>query len=140
MPKGELFINGVDAYEEYGISMQASGLSALMTPPPLKDMIENKNRQEHGKRVVTTNPKIDERELSLPIHIKAASKESFLQKYGKFCEVLAKGVLDIRTVYQPNVVYRTLYQSCTQFSEYRLGLAKFTLKLNEPNPNNRNVD
>ena len=139
MPTGELFINGIDAYEEYGVSMQSSGLSALMTPPPLKEMIENKSRQEHGKRVVNQNPKIDERELSLPIHITARSKEDFLEKYGKFCEVLAKGTLELKTSYQPNIVYRTIYQSCSQFSEYRLGLAKFTLRLNEPNPNNRSV-
>lgn len=140
MPKGELFINGVDAYEEYGISMQSGGLSALMTPPPNKDLIENKSRLEHGKRAVNVNPRIDERELTLPIHITARSKESFIDKYNKFCKVLANGRLDITTVYQPNVVYKTIYQSCSQFSEYRLGLAKFNLRLNEPNPANRNVE
>lgn len=139
MPTGELFINGIDAYEEYGVSMQSSGLSALMTPPPLKEIIENKSRQEHGKRVVISDTKIDERELSLPIHITARSKEDFLEKYGKFCDVLTKGTLELKTSYQPNIVYRTIYQSCSQFSEYRLGLAKFTLRLNEPNPNNRSV-
>ena len=140
MPKGELFINGLDAYEEYGVSMQSSGLSALMTPPPNKEMIENKSRQEHGKRIVYNNPKIDERELTLPIHITASTRNDFFMKYEKFCNVLAQGRLDISTSYQPNVVYRTIYQSCTQFAEYRLGLAKFTLKLNEPNPMNRIVE
>lgn len=137
MPKGELFINGVDAYTEYGVSMQSSGLSALMTPPPNKEVIENKSRQEHGKRVINSNPKIDERDLTLPIHITAKSKEDFLTKYGKFCEVLATGSLEISTSYQSEVVYRTIYLSCSQFAEYRLGLAKFTLRLNEPNPSNR---
>ena len=140
MPKGELFINGVDAYEEYGISMQSSGLSALMAPPPNKEVIENKSRQEHGKRIVNNNPKVDEREITLPIHITARTRYDFFSKYEKFCNVLAQGKLDISTTYQPNVVYRTIYQSCTQFAEYRLGLAKFTLKLNEPNPMNRIVE
>ena len=140
MPKGELFINGVDAYTEYGISMDSSVLSALMTPSPNKEYIENKSRQEHGKRVVNVSPKIDERDLSLSLHIKASSKDDFMEKYGKFCLVLANGKLDIKTRFQPNVVYRTNYISCTQFSEYRLGLAKFTLKLNEPNPANRNEE
>lgn len=139
MAKGELFINGVDAYEEYGISLQSSGLSALMTPPQNKEYIENKSRQEHGKRVVVDNHKIDEREITIQFNMKATTKEKFLAQYSKFCQVLAQGKLDISTPYQPNVVYRTIYLSCTQFSEYRLGLAKFALKLNEPNPTNRDA-
>lgn len=139
MPRGELFINGVDAFLEYGMSLESSGLSALMTPPPNKELIENKSRQEHGKRVVNANHKIDERELSLPFHIKATSREDFIEKYGKLCQMLSKGKIDITTAYQPNVVYRTIYQNCSQFTEYRLGLAKFTLRLNEPNPTNRNA-
>ena len=138
MPKGELFINGLDAYLEYGLSLESSGLSALMTPPPNKEYIENKSRLEHGKRVVPANPKVDEREVNIICHIKASSKEKFLSQYSKLCEVFAAGKLDISTSYQPNVVYRMIYQSCSQFTEYRLGLAKFTLRLNEPNPTNRN--
>lgn len=139
MPQGELYINGLDAYTEYGLSMESSGLSALMAPPPNKEYIENKSRQEHGKRVVVSNPMIDERELNLPVHIKADTRESFLEKYAKLCNVLANGKIEIKTIYEPSKVYRTNYISCTQFSEYRMGLAKFTLKLNEPNPTNRNV-
>ena len=139
MPTGELFINGIDAYTEYGISMESSALSVLMTPPPNKEYMENKSRQEHGKRVVNSNPKVEERDLSLAIHLKARSKDDFIEKYSKFCDVLAGGELDIRTKYEPHKVYRTYYVNCTQFTEYRMGLAKFTLKLNEPNPMNRNM-
>ena len=38
----------------------------------------------------------------------------------------------------PNIVYRTIYISCNQFSQFMQGIGKFVLKLNEPNPNNRN--
>ena len=54
---GELFINGKDAYTTWGISMDDTSLSALMTPAPNKDLVENKSRLEHGKRVITDNPK-----------------------------------------------------------------------------------
>lgn len=140
MPKGELYINGVDVYEEYGVSMESSGLSALMTPPPNKEVIENKSRQEHGKRIVNSNPKVDERELSLPIHLKASGRDDFLSKYAKFCSLLSQGNLEIKTGYQPDIVYRCIYLNCSQFAEYRLGLAKFTLRLNEPNPANRSIE
>ena len=137
MPKGELFINGKDAYIEYGLSMQTSGLSSLMTPVPNKEYIQNKSRQEHGKRVIVSDPKLDERDLSLSVHITSKTKEDFLSKYSRFCDVLAKGSIEISTVYQPDIVYRMNYVSCSQFSEFRLGIAKFTLRLNEPNPANR---
>lgn len=140
MPKGELFINGVDAFLEYGMSLESSGLSALMTPPPNKELIENKSRQEHGKRVLGNNSKIDERDVSLPFHLTAINRDEFAEKYSKLCQLLANGRLDINTKYEPNKVYRMNYISCTQFAEYRMGLAKFTLKLNEPNPINRNVE
>lgn len=47
--KEELFINGKDAYVEWGISMDNTSLSALMTPAPNKAFIESESRLEHGK-------------------------------------------------------------------------------------------
>jgi hypothetical protein len=49
--EGEFYINDKDAYTTWGISMDTSSLSALMTPPPMKEFIENKSRLENGKRV-----------------------------------------------------------------------------------------
>lgn len=138
MPRGELFINNKDAYDTWGISMDSSALSALMTPPMQKELIENKSRLEHGKRVVKANPKVDERTLTLAINLTAPSEDAFFSRYGSFCEELAKGTLDIRTKYQPDVVYRTLYLSCTQFTQLMRGIAKFSLKVCEYNPSAEN--
>lgn len=138
MPIGELYINGVDAYEEYGLSMESSALSALMTPPPNKEYIENKSRNEHGKKVVNVEPRVDERDLNLPVHIVASSRSEFLSKYSRLCEVFANGSINISTSYQSDKVYRCNYISCSQFAEYRQKMAKFTLRLNEPNPYDRN--
>ena len=65
---GELFINGKDAYTTWGLSMDETSLSALMTPAPNKELIENKSRLGHGKRVIISNPKKDERNLTLQIN------------------------------------------------------------------------
>lgn len=136
---GELFINGKDAYIEWGISMDDTALSTLMTPAPKKEFVENKSRLEHGKRVVAANPKIDERSLTFQVHLTASNPVQFFSRYQSFCEELATGVLDIKTKYQPNVIYRTTYQSCSQFSQFMQGIGKFVLKLNEPNPANRTL-
>lgn len=125
---------------EWGISMDASSLSALMTPAPNKELIENKSRLEHGKRVVTSNPKKDERDLTLTINLTARNETQFFERYTRFCEELETGVLNISTRYQPGIVYRTIYLSCVQFTQFMRGIASFSLKLNEPNPKDRNTD
>lgn len=139
MPEGELYINDKDAYITWGISMDTTSLSSLMTPPPNKEYIENKSRLEHGKRAFNHNPRIDERNIILTFNLTAKTEEQFFSRYSKFCEELATGFLNIKTKYQPDVIYRTIYISCSQFTQFMRGIGKFSLKLNEPNPSNRNI-
>ena len=138
MLKGQLYINGKDAYLTWGIFLDETALSALMTPAPNKEFISNKYRSKDGKSVIKHNPRLDEREITLPFNMTAKDSDTFLTNYAKFCEeVLAKGVLVIRTRFQPNVWYRCIYLSCTQFSQCIREMAKFSLKLNEPDPSDR---
>lgn len=138
MIKGQLYINGVDAYTTYGVFMDDTALSTLMTPAPNKEFISNKYRAKDGKTVIRHNPRLDEREITVGFHMTAKTEETFLTNYAKFCEdVLAKGELLIHTSFQPTVWYRCIYLSCTQFSQYRRELASFSLKLNEPDPSDR---
>lgn len=138
MLKGQLLINGKDAYTEYGIFMDDTALSTLMTPAPNKEFISNKYRSKDGKSVIRHNPRLDEREITVSINMSAKTPDEFLANYGKFCEeVLATGQVTIHTSFQPTVWYRCVYLSCTQFSEFMRELAKFSLKLNEPDPTDR---
>lgn len=134
---GELTINGKDAFTEWGISLDETALSALMMPAPNKPLIENKSRLEHGKSVITDNLRFDERNITLQINLTASNKNQFFTRYNSFCAELAKGVLEIKTKYQPGVVYKTIYQSCSQFSQFMQGIGKFSLKLCEPDPSDR---
>lgn len=138
MPNGKLTINGKDAYTTWGIFLDTNALSALMTPAPNKEFISNKYRAKDGKRVIKHNPRLDEREITLPFNMTAKSEEDFLANYWDFCnDVLAHGELVIHTSYLPNVWFRCIYLSCTQFSQFMREMAKFTLKLNEPDPTDR---
>lgn len=136
---GELYINGKDAYTTWGISMDDTALSTLMTPAPNKEFIENKSRLQDGKQVVSVNPKADERSLTLQINLTAKDEAQFFARYVLFCKELETGVLNIRTKYQPDITYKTIYLSCSQFSQFMRGIGKFSLKLNEPNPKDRAV-
>lgn len=130
----------VDAYLQWGVSLTESSLSALMTPAPNKQPVENKSRLQHGKRVITdpTLVRKDERDVNLEMHITASGTEDFWDKYGRFCsEVLDYGFMELKCAYRPTLVFRMTYESCTQFSEFMEEIAKFTLRLNEPNPADR---
>lgn len=133
-------INGYDAYTRWGISLSDGAISALMTPAPMKERLSNDVRVEHGSRTTNQSPKLASRDVTLEMHLSASSRSDFFTKYASFCDELATGALNIKTAFQPSVTYRMLYVSCTQFTAFVNGLAKFSLKLTEPNPSNRSTE
>lgn len=145
MPKGQLYIRTskdgqfVDAYDVYGMSLDQSALSTLMTPVANKEYIKNSSRLEDGSRVVKPSmPKKEERTFTITFNITAKDENEFMSRYAKICdEILAVGYIELKTSFQKNVVYKTYYQSCTQFSQFRQSIGKFSIKLNEPNPSDR---
>lgn len=137
MPRGELYINGKDAFTTWGVSLNKSGLSALIAPVPLKSAIENASAIENGKRVVRDKRPKDERTLSLGLNLSADTEAEFWSKYSSFCEELSGGRVDIETSFLSGTVYHCDYISCQSFSEYQRGIASFVLRLSEPNPAKR---
>lgn len=140
--KGELYFkrgdDWVDAYDAYGVSLESEGMSKLMTPAPHKEPVQNKNVAMHGTSIEGGVGYKDVRTLSVPMHLVAVSRDEFLSRYALFCaEILDAGWIHVRTKYQRGVVYHLRYVDCQPFSEYNMKLAKFTLSLEEPNPNNR---
>ena len=137
---GDVTINNIDAFERYGINLEDGALSALMTPPPMKEFIESRSRLKHGKTVIAKVPKYDDREITLPFHLIAKSKAEFFTKYNLFCEeVLVNGKFELKTKFQPDVVYRLVYLSCTQFRQFIREMAVFSLKVSEPDPTDRAI-
>lgn len=86
--KGELYINGKDAYETWGMSLSDTSLSALLTPPPNKDYIESKSRLKHGKSVILDNVKVDERDVTLQVHFTAKNESSSSRGTPRFAKNL----------------------------------------------------
>ena len=134
---GELFINGKDAFLTWGVSLTDDAISSILTPPPNKAFITNSSRREHGSRVVVNDPKVDERDLTILLNMSAPSRALFFDRYKSFCQELKKGELVFKLSYQPEVSYTFIYKNCQQFGQYRLGMAKFLLKLTEYNPEDR---
>ena len=136
----QLFINEVDAFAAWGISMDTQALSALMTPAPQKQVISVNSRLQHGARVINNTPRVDARDITLTLYMHADTEQKFMQNYGSFCDnVLAKGAFTVRTCYQPETLYKLQYVSCTQFTQYLRSMAKLSLRCTEPNPKDRSM-
>lgn len=138
---GEVFINDLDAFENWGISFTDKSISTLMEPEPLKNPVENKSTTRDGKQIRKEDlPKVDERDLTLAVQLYARNRTELFSRLKSFKTELKKRRIVIRTKYEPGVYYRCDYQSCTQYTSFHRGLATFSLKLNEPNPNNRDKE
>lgn len=138
---GDLFINGRDAYETWGLCMTDASMGQLRTPPALKEMVSNTSRLLHGTQYVESQTvKIAERRLTLTIFFTAKTEQEFNTKYESFVAELKTGKINITTHHQPTVEYKTRYLSCNQYTEFMQGIAKFVLNLTEPDPSDRELN
>lgn len=135
-----VYINRKDAKEAWGVVLDSSAISALLAPPPMKEYIGNGSRLEHGRRVIVSNAKVDKRDVTLTLSMYACDETAFWSRYNAFCTELEKAFLEIELGDFPGVIYKCVYKSCSQFTQYNGRLAKFSLKLEEPNPKNRTND
>lgn len=137
--KGKCWINKKDAYAFWGVILSDSASNALRTPASMKENVENKSRLEHGKRVIygSDTARVDERDLTLVIYIRASNQAQFDSRFDSFIEELQKGRIEIETAERPGIVYRLDYNSASQFSQFNGRLGKLTLRVNEPNPKDR---
>ena len=145
---GEVFLHddlgGIVDISTFGVMLSETAMSLLVCPPPVKSLVENKSALEGGKRVIHPKDKygnyiahFDERDISLEIFIFANNLDDMYERLIAFTSKLVSAPIVMTTSHQPNVYYRMEYNSCPQFSDFNGRLGKFTLKLNEPNPENR---
>ena len=119
--------------QTYGAFLEESSLSALLTPAPMKDNPNDDSPLYHGARYDSATPRRNKRELTLVIGFKAKDFETFLSNYGAFCtDILSNQYF---TLTCEAGTFNLLYKSCTQVEEWaKSGVAKFSLKVIEPNP------
>ncbi len=136
---GDLLINGKDAWDIFGVNMGDGFLESIMTPAGNKSYIENESRKEHGKRVIYSDVKVQDRDVTLTFNIHGSSRSDYLQKYDSFVEELQKGKVII-TVPAISKKFTLSYQKSTSFA---LGTSrtnsKLSVKFNEPNPTLRTL-
>ena len=132
-----IFINGQNAKDTWGVLTTSNTLSNLLAPAPMKDYITNTSRLENGTRYDAENVKVAARDVNLEIQMIADSPEQFYARHSAFCKELQKGNLNMYIDDRPDVIYRFVYRSCSQYTQFCRGIATLSLKLTEPNPMNR---
>jgi hypothetical protein len=130
-----IYINGRNAFKDLGISFPPESINAIESPYSMKPFIENESRDEHGSRIIAHNPRVSKRELTIEMHLSADSEVMFEMRYAQLMLFLEVGKF---TITRKGITYKFIFQSCSQFS--RVGnIAKFVLKIVEPNPKDRGV-
>ncbi|MEL5895931.1 hypothetical protein AAE250_20845 [Bacteroides sp. GD17] len=135
----ELIINNKDAFKEWSVRMGDNFLDVLGAPVPMKEFIENKSRLEHGKQVITDNPKLDEREFTLVFTIVGSSQADFQTKKKAFYEELYKGAINIQVPANGSDIYHLIYlgKSISFAQSFDRTFCKISAKFCEPNPSLR---
>lgn len=135
----DLLINNKDAYTTWGVRMGDKFLDTISSSVPMKEFIENKSRLEHGKRVITTNPKLDEREIALSFTIEGNSQADYQAKKSAFYAELYKGEINIQIPKNSDDIYHLIYlgKSALYAQNVERTFGTVTAKFNEPNPSLR---
>ena len=66
---GRLIIDGVDAYNNYGLYVKDEGLNSLIQMPKFKTIDTNDWHEEHGVEADLSDPVLDARQVSLAFYI-----------------------------------------------------------------------
>jgi hypothetical protein len=134
---GDLVINGKDAQVTWNVRMGANFLDALLVPPPLKPLVENKGSWDDGKEVIYIDePPLDTRDVTLSFYITGDNKLQFFARKQAFETELLKGKVEIKVpTVLPATVFNLTYLSSASFA---ISLSKtsctISVKFNEPNP------
>lgn len=137
----ELYINGKDAWTEWGVSMGDGFVDAIDAFVPMKEYIENDSRLEHGKRVLVTTPRLASRELTLHFTIKGVSEADFRSKRRAFENELRKGRVTVMVPALNDEVYHLLYlgRNVSYALNRSRTFAAISAKFEEPNPSDRTL-
>ncbi len=130
-------INKKDISSTWNAFMLDTSYNSLLTPVNPKSNIENKNRNEHGKRVLIGDVRLDESTIQLLFHIEGSSISDYLQKKRSFENELRSGwvLLIVQSL-------RTAYKLCDpEFLDLSTGIGiregTISIRFTEPNPNDR---
>ena len=136
---GELYINGRDAWDVWGVNMGEGFLDAMDAPLSMKDYIQDESRLEDGVRIDTSNPKVASRDITLGFTIMGSSESDYRSKKAAFQAELQKGAFTVKVPSLSSETFKLVYtgKSISYGLSKRRDFGHFTMKCTEPNPADR---
>ena len=131
---GDLFINTKDAWTTWGVFLEDGSEDKLLLASPLKDYIGNKSRQDHGKQILATTPRVDERNVTV-VFCFANAPTNFITRYKAFTTELYLGTITLQVV-RLGITFNLKYLNSNALSSMTT-LGKVAVTFSEPNPMNR---
>lgn len=133
--KNDLYINGKNAFDTWGVFLEDGSEEALLKPADPKGYARNNMRSQSGVQVFVQNPQPDERDIILTLCVTAISRTDYLAKYQSFIDEISNGwvLLDYKPLKTTYKLIATGFQSLS-YSE-RLG--RLSVRFNEPNVKER---
>lgn len=136
--KGDLYINSMDAWTEWGINMGDGFIDELELPVPVKERITNESRLEDGKRLVESEVRKSSRSVSLTFTITGNNEADFRKKKKAFEEVLFADTISIYIPRNGEEVYYLTYVNSASYGKNTLRtFCKLTVKFEEYNTSKR---
>lgn len=126
--KGRLYIDGKDAYTEYGVYVIQGGWNELIAYPPLKPVATNDWQEEDGIEADLSSPVLDSREASLKVAF-----SGLYSRFDLFIELLSDRAYHTFECAYIHRRYRLRLISLPNFEEAEL-LGMATLKLADDFP------
>lgn len=136
---GELYINGKDAWNTWGVNMGEGFLDAIDAPLQMKSYIQDESRLEDGVRIDTSSPKVASRDITLGFTIMGSSESDYRSKKAAFQAELQKGAFTVKVPSLSSETFNLVYtgKSISYGLSRRRDFGHFTMKCTEPNPADR---
>lgn len=100
MLDGKLFIDGVDAYTNYGITLLEGAYAALIALPTFKKVEVTEWAEHDGVEADLSAPKLDTRTLQLPFHI------TDINGVDNFIDVITDGAYHVYSITELGITKR----------------------------------
>ena len=145
---GEMLINGIDVYKEFGVTPLKGTFDEVMKPVAVKSPLAIELENEDGERVYFPDDiaLLAARDLTVPLAIVAYNSDDFYAKKLAFERLLRTGPF---LMFFPKVNFgiTCYFSDCNQYTQLeaiQLGATKrvsavLSVKLREPNPANRQL-
>lgn len=144
--KHTIYINGIEAYNRWGLIARDGFISDLLKPANPKAYINNTAADIDGTEVDARYRKIDGRSFSVLVYMKADNLADFIANSNDLERVLIEGIngtgiTELSVLGQVEMTFRCVYENYATYNPLNdSGKALLSISFYEPNVRNRELN